>query len=127
MNYYETLGVSWNASGDEIHSAYRRLARQYHPDIAGSGSAEKFREVQQAYETLGQSSRRQAYDLSLRPASRPVHITIIPSRGSFSQAEPLVPSRSFGAASFSGFDQIFDEVLRWLEGDWFVNLPRSKR
>ena len=119
MNYYETLGVSGNASGEEIHSAYRRLARRYHPDIVGGGSTEKFCEVQQAYETLGQSSRRQAYDLSLRQKPCRVHVTIIPGNGSFRHVEPLESSGyEFGAASFARFDQIFVELLRWLEADW---------
>lgn len=120
MNYYETLGVPGDASNDEIRSAYRRLARRYHPDASGIASAGKFREVHEAYETLGQSSRRRAYDLSLRPQSRPVHVTVIRSGASFRNAEPLVPSRNeFPPASFSHFDQIFDEILRWFETDCF--------
>jgi len=120
MNYYETLGIPDNASEDAIRSAYRRLVRLYHPDISGGASAEKFREVQEAYETLGQSSRRQAYDLSLRSRPRSVHVTIIRGNTSFRNAASLVDLRNgFGSNSFAHFDQIFSELVRWFETDWF--------
>jgi curved DNA-binding protein CbpA len=70
------------------------LVRRYHPDIVGSGSAEKFREVQEAYETLGESSRRQADDMALRERPRRVHVTVIYSETSSPQyAEPLITAR----------------------------------
>lgn len=61
---YEILGVSRNASAEEIKSAYRRLAKQYHPDRnRGDKSAEtKFKEVQAAYEVLGDAEKRAQYD-----------------------------------------------------------------
>lgn len=60
-DYYEILGVSKNASADEIKKAFRRLAIQYHPDKQG-GNEEKFKEVNEAYEVLKDSSKRQRYD-----------------------------------------------------------------
>lgn len=60
-DYYEILGVSKNASDDEIKKAYRRLAVQYHPDKDG-GNEEKFKEISEAYEVLKDSSKRQRYD-----------------------------------------------------------------
>jgi molecular chaperone DnaJ len=63
-NYYETLGVSHSASEQEIKKAYRRLARQYHPDVnAGDKSAEaKFKEINEAYEVLSSQENRKKYD-----------------------------------------------------------------
>src|SRR6266576_4303070 len=60
-DYYEILGVSKSASADEIKKAFRRLAIQYHPDKE-SGDEAKFKEVNEAYEILKDSSKRQRYD-----------------------------------------------------------------
>ena len=59
---YEVLGVNKKASKDEIKSAYRKLAKKYHPDNHETGNADKFKEVQEAYDVLYDDQKRSAYD-----------------------------------------------------------------
>ncbi len=62
-DYYEVLGVSQEASADEIKKAFRRLAFQYHPDRnRNDGAEEKFKEINEAYEVLSDADKRSAYD-----------------------------------------------------------------
>jgi curved DNA-binding protein len=63
MNYYETLGVGKNATAAEIKSAYRKLAKECHPDIGGD--AERFKTISEAYDTLKDDNKKHQYDLSL--------------------------------------------------------------
>jgi molecular chaperone DnaJ len=62
-DYYEVLGVGRNASAEDIKKAYRRLARQYHPDVSGESDAEvRFKEINEAYQVLSDEQRRSVYD-----------------------------------------------------------------
>lgn len=62
-DYYETLGIKRDASEAEIKSAYRKLARKFHPDVNKTKEAEeKFKEINEAYEVLGDKQKRQRYD-----------------------------------------------------------------
>jgi len=89
VDLYSVLSVSRGASAEEIKKAYRRLARQYHPDVnAEAGSAEKFKEINLAYEVLSDPERRRQYD----------------AFGTTSQG----PDSPFSGGGFGNFSDIFE-------------------
>ena len=63
-DYYELLGVPRKASVKDIRAAFRKLARKYHPDLNPGDKAaeEKFKQIQEAYDVLSDSKKRQMYD-----------------------------------------------------------------
>jgi len=71
-DYYKTLGVTPQADEKEIKSAYRKLAKKYHPDAVrdNPGLTEKMYEIQAAYEVLGDEEKRKQYDEGLKAGSR---------------------------------------------------------
>src|SRR5260221_12118614 len=64
QDYYELLGVSRKASAKDIRTAFRKLARKYHPDLnpGDKSSEEKFKQLQEAYDVLSDSKKRRTYD-----------------------------------------------------------------
>lgn len=73
QDYYEILGLPRNAPQDDIRRAYRKLARQYHPDISTAHDAEeKFKQISEAYQVLSDPERRARYDMYGTEVPRPV-------------------------------------------------------
>ena len=99
-NYYVILGVASDATQDQIKSAYRRKAKQLHPDCY-EGSSEGFRNVQEAYEVLSDRDRRATYDDELARLQRPQpthrYVQTAPSRPTRCPVEPLIPDRPLTA------------------------------
>ena len=64
-DYYQILGISKNASKEDIKKAYRSLAKKYHPDLNpdNKDTEEKFKELQEAHEVLSDEEKRKTYDM----------------------------------------------------------------
>ena len=97
--YYDRLGVSKDASQDEIKRAYRKMSKKYHPDINKEpGAEEKYKEVQEAYETLSDDQKRAAYD-----QYGPDGAYGFGGQGGFGGFD--------GGAGFGGFEDIFSSFF----------------
>ena len=97
--YYDRLGLSKDASQDEIKRAYRKMSKKYHPDINKEpGAEEKYKEVQEAYETLSDDQKRAAYD-----QYGPDGANGFGGQGSFGGFD--------GGAGFGGFEDIFSSFF----------------
>jgi DnaJ-class molecular chaperone len=101
-DYYKVLGVDRAESAQGIHSAYRRLAKQCHPDLVGGHSKEQFQGVQEAYEVLSDPDKRKSYDASIDNGRRrtksgiePEPLVSSPNRSRrFTYPEPLIRNSS---------------------------------
>jgi len=129
-SYFTILGITTNASMDEVRSAYRRLAKDFHPDHY-SGGSDRFRDIQEAYSVLGDPGRRRQYENQIRPSS----IQIPVRRSGKPEPEPLIPEeRKAGieeispVRSFYHYAPSVDEIFDWLWSNFSsLDQPKSGR
>ena len=62
LSVYDILGIAFTANDDDIHSAYRRMVKRWHPDVAGENGREMFEDIQKAYEVLSDPKKKKRYD-----------------------------------------------------------------
>lgn len=117
-DYYETLGVEPGAGEAEIKTAYRRLARKYHPDVSKeAGAEEKFKAVNEAYEALRDPQKRAAYDQLRARGYRPGD-EMPPPGGGFGGGQGGPGGQDFdfeeifaGGGAGGGFSDFFEQVF----------------
>ena len=120
-DYYQILGVSREASADDIRKAYRKLAKQYHPDVSKEKDAEeKYKEINEAYEVLKDPDKRKKYDTlgmnwqngqDFTPPPGWQHVDFGSSGGDGEAFSDFFESLfGHGARNFGGFQDIFSGV-----------------
>ena len=110
-DHYETLGVSRDASTEEIRRAYRKLARTHHPDVNPSPeAAEEFKRISHAYEVLSDEDKRRSYDMTGNE-----------------NGSPGFGGGGFGGAGFGGFADIFETFMNAAGGAGRGPASRARR
>ena len=111
-DYYGVLGISNTEANPGIHRAYRRLAKDCHPDRAGDQGTQKFHEIQEAYEVLSDPEKRRRYDEHATPVRRSqcphAEPLVRPRTTCFNEPEPLIPADS----AIQSLDSAFISVCR---------------
>ena len=137
QDYYKVLGVEKNAEASDIQKAYRRLARQYHPDVnKDAGAEDRFKEIGEAYEVLRDSEKREKYD-QYGSAWKKAQTSGAPPPGweefqfDFGQGGSRSGGFDFGSSGFSSFFEMLfgDDVdVRFAQGpSGFGARPRTTR
>ena len=125
MDYYVVLGIAEDADEETIRSAFRALARCYHPDVGAGSSPVQFQRAREAYETLVDPERRRRYDRQLRASRAQPPVAVEELTVAMPFAEPLSGWRR---ADFdmpatlrvsSLFDEILEEFFGFVDDDWF--------
>src|SRR5512137_1893856 len=136
-NYYLILGITANASREDIKTAFRRRALELHPDRSGLESG-PFLELQEAYSVLGDPDRRRRYDREYQPLaprrsrSAPAPEPLVAQRPKGEPFRPDEPARPFREVSLAesfetyrpSFDELFDRLWSNFED---VNRPKSEQ
>ena len=127
MDYYVVLGIAADADDETIRSAFRALARRYHPDVGAGSSPVEFQRAREAYETLVDPERRRRYDQQLRSIrARPVVVREVVVLRPF--AEPLLswhrssldaPGTWMTGTRLSSFDELIEEFFASFNQHWF--------
>ena len=120
-DYYKILGVSRDAKPDDIRKAYRKLAKQYHPDVSKEKDAEeKYKEINEAYEVLKDPEKRQKYDTlgmnwqsgqDFTPPPGWQHVEFGGDMGGFSDFFQTIFGG--GGQNFGGFQDIFSNASKY--------------
>jgi curved DNA-binding protein len=156
-DYYQSLGVPRTATADELKKSFRRLAREFHPDVAKDKkkAEEKFKEINEAYEVLSDPDKRKKYDELGADWKSGAEFRPPPGYGGFGGGQPFGRAGRGGGAEFefqgTGFSDFFEQVFgaqrrgggfggrggfadeemaepsRDIEGDILVSLEEAKR
>ncbi|MFC1765438.1 DnaJ domain-containing protein [Planctomycetota bacterium] len=132
-NFYMILGLSRGATGDDIHAAYRRLAKAYHPDRY-TGNLKTFLDVQEAYEVLGDPEKRTVYDRQFQaqpPRGKQRYGRYVSETPTSQRIEPKNKTVHLDdislVRSFETISPSFDEVYDWLWSNFRNIAPPKNR
>jgi curved DNA-binding protein len=118
-DYYQTLGVPRTATADELKKSFRKLAREFHPDVAKDKkkAEEKFKEINEAYEVLSDADKRRKYDELGANWKSGAEFRPPPGAGGFGGGQPFRGGRTMSSEDFSthfggtGFSDFFEQMF----------------